>query len=90
MTDLFQELDDATPLDPALRGDLLQTWITSCAELKEAEEESIVKGAVWGRRSPAANCLSVRIRTFSRLSPMSDHAKSDGVVCRRSEPEGEL
>jgi Fic-DOC domain mobile mystery protein B len=46
---LFQEADDATPLDPALRGDLLQTWITSHADLNEAEEENIVKGAVWGR-----------------------------------------
>ena len=50
MTDLFQEPDDATPLDPALRGDLLQTWITSRADLNEAEEENIVKGATWGRR----------------------------------------
>ncbi|MDR6661284.1 Fic-DOC domain mobile mystery protein B [Tardiphaga robiniae] len=49
MTDLFQEPDDATPLDPALRGDLLQTWITSRADLNEAEEENIVKGATWGR-----------------------------------------
>ncbi|WP_316235300.1 MULTISPECIES: mobile mystery protein B [unclassified Bradyrhizobium] len=50
MTDLFQEPNDATPLDPALRGDLLQTWITSRADLNEAEEENIVKGAAWGRR----------------------------------------
>lgn len=50
MTDLFQEPDEATPLDPALRGDLLQTWITSRADLNAAEEENIVKGAAWGRR----------------------------------------
>lgn len=50
MTDLFQEPGDATPLDPTLRGDLLQTWITSRADLNEAEEENIVKGATWGRR----------------------------------------
>jgi Fic-DOC domain mobile mystery protein B len=50
MTDLFQEPDDATPPDPALRGDQLQTWITSRADLNEAEEENIVKGAAWGRR----------------------------------------
>lgn len=50
MTDLFQEPDDATPIDPALQGDLLQTWITSRADLNEAEEENIVKGAAWGRR----------------------------------------
>lgn len=60
MTDLFQEPDDATPLDPALRGDLLQTWITSRADLNEAEEENIVKGAAWarGRRGKAADILT--------------------------------
>src|SRR6185312_1243819 len=50
MTDLFQEPDDATPLDPALRGDLIQTWITTRADLNEAEEENIVDGAAWARR----------------------------------------
>jgi Fic-DOC domain mobile mystery protein B len=50
MTDLFQEPDDATPLDPELRGDLLQSWITTRADLNEAEEENIVKGAAWARR----------------------------------------
>jgi Fic-DOC domain mobile mystery protein B len=49
-TDLFQEPNDATPLDPALRGDLIQSWITSCADLNEAEEENILKGAAWARR----------------------------------------
>jgi Fic-DOC domain mobile mystery protein B len=59
MTDLFQEPDDATPLDPALRGDLLQTWITSRADLNEAEEENIVKRAAWGRRcGKAADLLT--------------------------------
>ncbi|MEZ5891434.1 MAG: mobile mystery protein B [Xanthobacteraceae bacterium] len=50
MTDLFQEPADATPLDPALRGDLLQSWITTRADLNEAEQENIVKGAAWARR----------------------------------------
>ncbi len=50
MTDLFQEPDDATPLDPALRGDLIQTWITTRADLNEAEEENILNGAAWARR----------------------------------------
>ncbi|MCA6105171.1 hypothetical protein [Bradyrhizobium australafricanum] len=53
MTDLFRELNDATPLDLALRGDLIQTWITT-ADLKEAEEENIVHGAAWKRRRRAA------------------------------------
>ena len=46
-TDLFQEPDDATPLDPALRGDLIQTWVTTRADLNEAEEDNIGKGAAW-------------------------------------------
>jgi Fic-DOC domain mobile mystery protein B len=50
MTDLFQEPDDATPLDPALRGDLIQTWITTRADLNEAEEENILDGTAWARR----------------------------------------
>lgn len=50
MTDLFQEPDDATPLDPGQRDGLLQTWITSRKDLNEAEEENIVKGAAWARR----------------------------------------
>jgi Fic-DOC domain mobile mystery protein B len=50
MTDLFQEPDDATPLDPALRGDLLQTWVTTRSDLNEVEQENIAKGAAWARR----------------------------------------
>jgi Fic-DOC domain mobile mystery protein B len=50
MTDLFQEPDDATPLDPAQREGLLQTWVTIRKDLNEAEEENIVKGAAWARR----------------------------------------
>ena len=50
MTDLFQEPDDATPLDPGQRAGLLQTWITNRNDLNEAEEENIVKGAAWARR----------------------------------------
>jgi Fic-DOC domain mobile mystery protein B len=50
MTDLFQEPDDATPLPPGERDALLQTWITSRADLNEAEQENIVKGAAWARR----------------------------------------
>jgi Fic-DOC domain mobile mystery protein B len=51
MTDLFQEPEDATPLDPDLRKDLLQTWITNRSDLNEAEQENILKGSAWARRS---------------------------------------
>lgn len=50
MTDLFQEPDDATPLDPGQRDGLLQTWITNRNDLNEAEQENIVKGAAWAHR----------------------------------------
>lgn len=53
MTDLFQEPPDATPLDPASRHDLLQSWITNRKDLNEAEQENIVKGAAWARRRRA-------------------------------------
>ena len=49
MTDLFQEPNDATPLTPAERDELLQSWITNRNDLNEAEQENIVKGASWAR-----------------------------------------
>ncbi len=49
MTDLFQEPDDATPLEPEERLGLKQTWITHRSDLNEAEQENIVKGAAWAR-----------------------------------------
>lgn len=50
MTDLFREPEDATPLEAEEREQLLQTWITSRADLNLAEEENIVDGAAWARR----------------------------------------
>ncbi len=50
MTDLFQEPDDATPLEASEREALLQSWITHRHDLNEAEQENIVKGAAWARR----------------------------------------
>lgn len=49
MTDLFQEPEDATPLEPQEREGLLQTWITHPRDLNEAEQENIVEGAAWAR-----------------------------------------
>lgn len=50
MTDLFQEPEDATPLEPQEREGLLQSWITHRKDLNEAEQENIVAGAAWARR----------------------------------------
>lgn len=49
MTDLFQEPEDATPLEAEEREQLLQSWITSRADLNLAEEENIIDGATWAR-----------------------------------------
>ena len=49
MTDLFQEPEDATPLEAEEREQLLQTWITSRADLNIAEQENIIDGAAWAR-----------------------------------------
>lgn len=50
MTDLFQEPEDATPLEPQEREGLLQSWITHRKDLNEAEQDNIVEGAAWARR----------------------------------------
>lgn len=47
MTDLFVEPDDATPLEPSEREGLLQSWITTRADLNEAEQANIDAGAGW-------------------------------------------
>jgi len=49
VTDLFQEPDDATPLEPQEREGLLQAWITSRADLNEAEQANILKAEAWAR-----------------------------------------
>jgi Fic-DOC domain mobile mystery protein B len=49
VTDLFQEPNDATPLEPEEKLRLKQTWITYRRDLNEAEQENIVKGAAWAR-----------------------------------------
>lgn len=61
MTDLFQEPEDATPLEPQELEGLLQTWITHRRDLNEAEEENIVEGSAWARgrrRLPLERMLS--------------------------------
>jgi Fic-DOC domain mobile mystery protein B len=59
MTDLFQEPGGATPLDPGQRDGLLQTWVTNRGDLNEAEQENIVKGAVWARRRRGAEAIDL-------------------------------
>ncbi len=50
MSGLFDEPDDATRLPPALRKDLVPSWVTTRRDLNEVERDNIVKGAAWARR----------------------------------------
>ncbi|MBZ5532395.1 MAG: mobile mystery protein B [Acidobacteriia bacterium] len=52
MDDLFQEPDNATPLTPEERAELIPAHIAYRAELNEAEQANIARGQDWalGRR----------------------------------------
>lgn len=64
--DLFQEPPDATELAPAEREGLLQTWITTRAELNRAEEQNILDGANWARRSRAVQAIDLLNDDFAK------------------------
>ena len=66
MTDLFQEPDDATPLEPGERDGLLQTWITHRHDLNEAERENIVNGAAWAHRLRGLKAVDLLNDEFAR------------------------
>ena len=66
MTDLFQEPPDATELSPAERDGLLQTWITTRAELNKAEEQNILDGANWARRRRGVEVADLLTDEFSK------------------------
>lgn len=66
MTDLFQEPDDATPLEPAEREGLLQSWVTHRRDLNEAERENILRGALWVRRRRGLTALRLLDGDFIR------------------------
>jgi Fic-DOC domain mobile mystery protein B len=58
MSDLFAQPDDATPLDAEEREALLQTWITTRADLNEAEQANIDDAVVWAERRRDADILT--------------------------------
>ena len=58
MSDLFDEPDDATPLEAEERNGLLQTWITYRGELNAAEQTNIAAGAVWAHRQRRRDILT--------------------------------
>ena len=47
MSDLFAEPDDATPLTPEVRRDLIPAHIAFRAELNQAEQDNIARGQDW-------------------------------------------
>jgi Fic-DOC domain mobile mystery protein B len=76
VTDLFQEPDDATALEPEEREGLLQTWITHRRDLNEAERDNIVRAAAWARRQKRITPRSLLSDDFVRLL----HRRMFGVV----------
>ncbi len=58
MSDLFDEPDDATPLEPEERKGLRQTWISYRKELNEAEQTNIAAGTVWAHRQRRQDILT--------------------------------
>lgn len=59
MTDLFQEPEDATPLEPEEREGLRLTWVTTRADLNVAEQDNIDKGAAWAFRVRKPDLMTV-------------------------------
>jgi Fic-DOC domain mobile mystery protein B len=58
VTDLFAQPDDATPLDAEEREGLLQTWITTRADLNEAEQANIDEAVAWTERRRDGDLLT--------------------------------
>jgi|TARA_E500000305_G_C4008605_1_gene231405 Fic-DOC domain mobile mystery protein B len=58
VSDVFAQPDDATPLDAEEREGLLQTWITTRADLNEAEQANIDEAVAWNGRRRSPNILS--------------------------------
>lgn len=58
LSDIFEEPDDATPLEPEEREGLLQTWITYRRDLNEAEQTNIAAGTAWAWRTRTRDLLT--------------------------------
>ncbi len=63
MTNLFVEHSDATQLDPEERNGLLQSWITTRADLNAAEKDNIDAGAAWAYRRRRSDMLGIEFAT---------------------------
>ena len=59
MNDLFEEPEGATPLDPDEQEGLLLSWVTTRADLNQAEQDNIDSAAAWAFRQRNADIASV-------------------------------
>lgn len=53
--EVFDEPDDATELTEEEKQGLILSYISTCAELNQAEQQNIVKGELWAftkKRNP--------------------------------------
>ena len=62
---IFTEPDGATPLSPEEQQGLRPSWITTRADLNEAEADNVLKGLAWSRRR-RATAVDVATDRFSR------------------------
>jgi Fic-DOC domain mobile mystery protein B len=51
LSDLVASSDNATPLEPDAQRNIRQSWITTRADLNEAEQANILAGQRWAYRS---------------------------------------
>jgi Fic-DOC domain mobile mystery protein B len=65
VTNLFTEPEHATPLSPDDQKLLIPTWITTRADLNEAEQDNIVSGFAWAHRR-RIKALTITTDEFSR------------------------
>jgi len=63
VTDLFDEPEGGTPLEPEEREGLKQSWITTRADLNMAEQTNIDQARAWLMRRRGKDILNDR---FSR------------------------
>ncbi len=66
MSDPLAEPEDATPLTPDERDGLRQSWITHRRDLNEAEEDNVLRGAIWARRRRDRRPADLLDETFVR------------------------
>lgn len=78
VNDVFEEPDDATPLEGEEREGLLQTWITYRRDLNEAEQENIAQGTAWARRRRGRKLEDLLTEDFVRTL----HKRMFGEVWR--------